>query len=419
MQSDLESLGLGGDGEDLQFRPLRPFPEGGRSQVLEHTRTRLILLLPAGPSRESQETLLGLIAMNLSFLGALILFTSLAQGAQRGFLLIVWLAFGLFSAVASTVPLRLWTRRRFMETWILVEATQITTKRTLFGRSKLKTYLVRPDTVARFVTAWSQERFRKEDSFNVLIPCERQKLAFGDLLSFDEKRWILDEINLILRGDFPRLRAVRIRENKFEFVPDEIAPDTLEADTNAQVTVSGANQLEIRISAKPRRLRDQLGWAIALLTSTAAVVLITANLFTRWWFARRSTPELLALSAVPFCIAVLMSCGSAAILFVNTKIVVDSERLTRCRKYLVFARTKSMPTPSIKEIVIVSPTDPRGFSDGKARWLLNGRGVQCIARSDSNALRLGLCHDAPQTILIGGLVRGQLGQLGMRNEGPL
>jgi hypothetical protein len=397
--------------DDSQCLPLRPFPDGSRAKVLEQARNRLILLLPNGPSRQSQGYLLYLVAMTGSFIGGLVLFTSLA-GLNRGAIVALCLLFGLLIAANAALPLRMWLRLRFLERWILVEPTQIAVKLTMFGRSKLRTYVVGPGTVAILVKSWLQDRDRKQKDFNVAIICEGKKIVFGDLLSLDEKQWIVDEINRILRGDEPKLRAVTIRENKFEFVPDAISGPSEPNGFSVQITQTGG-RVEIKVRARPVRFMRRVGWVIMLVLSTLGALCVITNLLMRWWPSGAALPLLLAFTAVLIFITAGMWWGSVAVLFVETEIMVEAERMTRRRKPAWFGREKSLPTASLREIVIRSPTDPRGFKEGKPYWFVAGRIADCIVRGQSGSIQLSLMHESRELLSMGGLVRWQLEQLGV------
>lgn len=387
--------------------PPHSFPKEGRAQILEHSSDRLVLLIPAGSSRLSRGWGLGLIAMNLSFVGGMAYWTSQAIGkAQNAFIIAVLVMFAIFLAVFSAVLLVYWLRFRFTETWILVEPSRIAVKDTLFRRSVLKTFEVDPDTVATFVPNLMANDDSKQKDFNVCVRCGRKKIAFGTLLSLGEKQWILDEINRILSGGNPQLWSVVLREGKFEFVPDEVAPDL--AGDSIRIDRTDSDGLVFEADAKPRTALRRAGWLLELVLSGSATVWLLGNVFMRWWPAGAGLLGIFLLSIFPLFFAGALCWGSAGILFVTTKIAIDRQRLTRIRTPALFGRRKSIPTSSVTEVVVRTHQDPRRLREGKLNWRLPNRNATCLVRTASESLELSLMHESQDLLQIAGLVRFQL-----------
>ena len=90
-----------------------------------------------------------------------------------------------------------------------------------------------------------------------------KKVVFGTVLPLGEKQWVLDEINSILRGDIPQLQSVVLAEGRFEFVPNEVAPEV--ANRNIRVDRSDADALVFEAVAKPRSRLGQAAWMLELV----------------------------------------------------------------------------------------------------------------------------------------------------------
>jgi hypothetical protein len=405
IESEVYGSPVGRDGSRRET--LRPFPEGARAQILEQARDRLVLLLPAGPSRVSRSGGIGLLAMNGTFIGGMAWWTSQAIGvAQNAFIIACMAVCTIFLAAFSSVILVIWLRLRFLETWILVEPGRIAVKNTLFGRSVLKTYDVEPDTVATFVSS-QMAGDNSTPGFNIRIRCGRKKIVFGTVLGLDEKQWILDEINRIVSGGDPLLASVILRDGKFEFVPDDVTPE--QAGGNVRIDQSDAGILAVEATAKPRTALRRAGVMLTFVLSGLVSLWLLGNLFMSWW--PRGMPLLIrtAFTAVALLFVGIFLWGHAAILFVTTKITIDRERLARSRTGAVFGRPKSIPTSSVTQVVVRTRDDPRGRRDGKSyRRLPDRGGAECLARTASGSLELSLLHETKDVLQIAGLVRFQL-----------
>ena len=173
IQSEVDGSPVGDDG--LRHDPLPPLPEGALAP-LRYSLDRLVLLVPAGSSRMSRQGGFGLLAMNASFVGGMAYWTSqvIAFG-QRGFILFVLAAFAVFLGGFSSVILVVWLRLRFTEMWLLVEPSRIAVKRTLFGRSRLKTYDADPETVATFTRNWDVGDAESEEKRRNLHPLRAEE----------------------------------------------------------------------------------------------------------------------------------------------------------------------------------------------------------------------------------------------------
>jgi hypothetical protein len=403
IESKVDGSPVGDDGS--RHDPLRPLPEGARARILEYSLDRLVLLVPAGSSRMSRQGGFGLLAMNASFVGGMAYWTSqvIAFG-QRGFILFVLAAFAVFLGGFSSVILVIWLRLRFTEMWLLVEPSRIAVKRTLFGRSRLKTYDADPETVATFTRNWQVSDAESEEKRRICVRCGRKKIEFGDVLSLQEKQWILDAINRVLSGDDPQLRSLVLRDGAFEFVPDDTAPEA--AGGQVRVEQLDADGLALEVTARPRTALRRASWLLMLVLSGLAGLGILANLFMRWWGG--GILSTLALSAFPLAFAGIFFWTSAELLFVTTRITVDRERLTRTRTGTPFGRHKSIPTSSVTEVVVRTKEDPRGRRDGKAYWRLPDLGPDCVVRTANGKLELTFLHQTQDVLQIAGLVEIQL-----------
>ncbi|HEV8001087.1 MAG TPA: hypothetical protein VGP63_14470, partial [Planctomycetaceae bacterium] len=369
---------------------LRPFPEDARAQILEHSPDRLVLLLPAGPSRVSRSGGIGLIAMNAVYGGGIAFFISLGAAGVPGGLFFLSIAVVLVAAF-STLIFVIWLRLRFTEMWILIEPSRVAVKRTLLGRSRLKTLDALPDAVATLVSN-QMARDDIKPGFNVRIGSGRKKIVFGTVLSLEEKQWICDEINRVLSGDDPLLSSVVLREGKFEFVPDEVAPG--QARGNVRIDQSDAGVLAFEAIGKPRTALRRAGSLLTFVLSGLASLWLLANLFMRWWLPGMSFLWLCGFTVFPLLFAGMFCWTSAATLFVTTRIKIDRERLTRSRTGTFFGGTKSIPTSSVTEVVVRMRDDPRARRDGKSYLRLPDRGgADCLVRTASDSLQLSLVEE--------------------------
>jgi hypothetical protein len=381
---------------------LRPFPEDPRTQVLEHSPERLVLLLPAGPSRVSRSGGIGLIAMTLTYAGGIGYFISQGFGAVPVGLLFLAL-FVILVAIFSSTVFVIWLRLRFTETWVLVEPSRVAVKNTLFRRSVLKTLDVEPDTVATFVRNQMAGGDEKP-CFNIRIRSGRKKIVFGTVLSLEEKQWICDEINRVLSGDDPLLSSVVLREGKFEFVPDEVAPG--QARGNVRIDQSDAGVLAFEAIGKPRTALRRAGSLLTFVLSGLASLWLLANLFMRWWLPGMSFLWLCGFTVFPLLFAGMFCWTSAATLFVTTRIKIDRERLTRSRTGTFFGGTKSISASIVTEVVVRMRDDPRARRDGKSYLRLPDRGgADCLVRTASDSLQLSLVEETADVLQIAGLVR--------------
>ena len=385
--------------------PPRPFPEGARARILEYSLNRLVLLVPAGSSRMSRQYGIGLLAMNATFVGGMAYWTSqvIAFG-QRGFILFVLAAFTVFLGGFSSVILVVWLRLRFTEMWLLVEPSRIAVKRTLFGRSRLKTYDADPETVARLTRNWDVGDAASEEQRKICIRCGRKKIQFGNVLSLPEKQWILDAINRVLSGDDPRLRSLVLRNGAFEFVPDDTVPEA--AGGQVRIDQFDAEGLALEVTARPRTALGRASWLLVFVLSGLGGLWLFANIFMRW--RGGGVLSTLAFSALPLAIAGFFFWTSAELLFVTTRITLDRERLTRTRTGTPFGRHKSIPTSSVTEVVLRTKEDPRGRRDGKAYWRLPDTGPNCAVRTATGSLQLTFLHQSKDVLQIAALVRTQL-----------